>query len=186
MEFAGIGGQTTSFRVQARGRWFVPLLQLGSLGPLVFSTGGRIGWGIGEEGISGREIPLIDRYFPGGINSVRGYEVRTLGPREDVFGPQGEYRGSEPVGGTNQLIVQSEFIIPLVPQLGLRGVIFFDLGNAWLQRDGIDVGNLRYSVGGGVRWLSPFGPLRIEFGVPLNLGPNEEKEGILFSFGAPL
>ena len=186
LEFAGVGGDTSYFRAEARARWFIPVLQVGSLGPLVFSTGGRIGWGIGEEGVSGYEIPLIDRYFPGGINSVRGYEVRTLGPREDVYGPLGEYLGSEPIGGTNQLIVQSEFIIPLVPQLGLRGVVFFDLGNAWLQKDGIDVGNLRYSVGGGVRWLSPFGPLRIEFGVPLNLGPNEEKEGILFSFGAPL
>ncbi|MEO2167608.1 MAG: outer membrane protein assembly factor BamA [bacterium] len=186
LEFAGIGGNTAYVRAEARARWFIPVLQVGSLGPLVFSTGGRFGWGIGEDGISGREIPLIERYFPGGINSVRGFEVRTLGPREDAYGPQGEYLGSEPVGGTNQLIVQSEFIIPLVPQLGLRGVIFFDMGNAWLQQDGIDFGNLRYSVGGGVRWLSPFGPLRIEFGVPLNLGPNEESEGILFSFGAPL
>jgi outer membrane protein insertion porin family len=65
-------------------------------------------------------------------------------------------------------------------------VVFFDMGNAWLQKDGIDFGDLRYSVGGGVRWLSPFGPLRIEFGVPLNLGEFEQKEGILFSFGAPL
>ncbi|MFP6662951.1 MAG: outer membrane protein assembly factor BamA [Deltaproteobacteria bacterium] len=185
-EFAGIGGNTTYFRAEMRARWFIPLLQVGSLGPLVFSTGGRFGWGIGEDGLSGREIPLIERYFPGGINSVRGFEVRTLGPRENVYGTQGGYLGSEPIGGTNQLIVQSEFIIPLVPQLGLRGVIFFDMGNAWLQRDGIDFGNLRYSVGGGVRWLSPFGPLRIELGVPLNLGPNEESEGILFSFGAPL
>ena len=186
LEFAGIGGDTTYFRAEARARWFIPVVELGALGPLVFSSGGRIGWGIGQAGVSGREIPLIERYFPGGINSVRGYQVRTLGPREDVFGPQGQFLGSEPVGGTNQLIVQSEFIIPLVPQLGLRGVVFFDMGNAWLQKDGIDVGNLRYSVGGGVRWLSPFGPLRIEFGVPLNLGEYERKEGILFSFGAPL
>jgi outer membrane protein insertion porin family len=186
LEFAGIGGDTTYFRAEARARWFIPILEVGSLGPLVFSSGGRIGWGIGEAGVSGREIPLIERYFPGGINSVRGYQVRTLGPREEVFGPQGQSLGYEPVGGTNQLIVQSEFIIPLVPQLGLRGVVFFDMGNAWLQKDGIDFGDLRYSVGGGVRWLSPFGPLRIEFGVPLNLGEFEQKEGILFSFGAPL
>ena len=70
--------------------------------------------------------------------------------------------------------------------MGLRGVAFFDLGNAWLQEDGIDVGNLRYSTGLGIRWLSPFGPLRIEFGVPLNAKPEEEKQPIQFSFGAPL
>ena len=50
----------------------------------------------------------------------------------------------------------------------------------------IDVGNLRYSVGGGVRWLSPFGPLRLELGVPLNRKGDEKQQLFQFSFGAPL
>jgi outer membrane protein insertion porin family len=110
----------------------------------------------------------VQRYFPGGINTVRGFETRSLGPRENAFDPQGNIVNNQAVGGTNELILQNEFIFPIVQQLGLRGVVFFDAGNAWFQRDGIDVGNLRYSVGGGVRWLSPFGPLRLELGVPLN------------------
>lgn len=185
-EVAGLGGETRFLKFSARGRWFVPVYRIPGIGPLVFSSGGRFAWGLGEEGISGKELPLIDRYFPGGINTVRGYEIRSLGPRESTFNPQGQEINNQPVGGTNQLIVQSEFIFPLFQEVGLRGVAFFDLGNAWLQEDGIDIGNLRYSTGLGIRWLSPFGPLRIEFGVPLNPKENEEKQPIQFSFGAPL
>jgi outer membrane protein insertion porin family len=186
LEFAGLGGSTSFIRVEGRGRWFFPIYRIRDFGTFVFSSGGTIAYGEGESGLSGKELPLIERYFPGGINTVRGYETRTLGPRENVFDPQGNIINSEPIGGTNELVVQNEIIFPIVQQLGLRGVVFFDLGNAWLQQDGIDVGDLRYAVGGGVRWLSPFGPLRVEFGVPLNIKPGERKSSILFSFGAPL
>lgn len=185
-EIAGLGGETRFLKFSARGRWFVPVYRIPGVGPLVFSSGGRLNWGLGEQGISGKELPLIDRYFPGGINTVRGYEIRSLGPRESTFNPQGQEINNQPIGGTNQLVVQTEIIFPLFQEVGLRGVAFFDLGNAWLQEDGIDVGNLRYSTGLGIRWLSPFGPLRIEFGVPLNPKPEEEKQPIQFSFGAPL
>lgn len=185
-EIAGLGGETKFLKFSARGRWFVPVYRIPGIGPLVFSTGGRLNWGLGEEGISGKELPLIDRYFPGGINTVRGYEIRSLGPRESTFNPQGQEINNQPIGGTNQLVLQTEFIFPLFQEVGLRGVAFFDLGNAWLQEDGIDLGNLRYSTGLGIRWLSPFGPLRIEFGVPLNAKKDEEKQPIQFSFGAPL
>ena len=185
-EIAGLGGETKFLKLQGRGRWFVPVYTIPGIGPLVFSSGGRIAWGKGEQGISGKELPLIDRYFPGGINTVRGYEIRSLGPRENTFNPQGQVINNQPIGGTNQLIVQTELIFPLFQEVGLRGVAFFDLGNAWLQEDGIDVGNLRYSTGVGIRWLSPFGPLRIEFGIPLNKKDNEETQPIQFSFGAPL
>ena len=185
-EVAGLGGDTRFLKLEGRGRWFVPVWEIPGIGPLVFSSGGRIAWGLGDSGLSGKELPLIDRYFPGGINTVRGYEIRSLGPRENTFNPQGQIINNQPIGGTNQLVVQSEFIFPLYQEVGLRGVAFFDLGNAWLQEDGIDVGNLRYSTGVGIRWLSPFGPLRIEFGIPLNKKENEETQPIQFSFGAPL
>jgi len=186
VEFAGLGGDTKFVLVEARGRWFVPIYRIPGFGPLVYSSGGTIAYGIGEEGLSGHEIPLVQRYFPGGINTVRGFETRSLGPRENAFDPQGNIVNNQAVGGTNELIAQNEFIFPIVQQLGLRGVVFFDAGNAWFQRDGLDIGNLRYSVGGGVRWLSPFGPLRLELGVPLNRKGDEEQQLFQFSFGAPL
>lgn len=186
VELAMLGGSTNFYRVEGRGRWFFPVYRIPDFGPIVFSTGGTVAYGEGESGLSGREIPLIERYFPGGINTVRGYETRTLGPRENTFDGQGNIINSEPIGGTNEFVSQNEFIFPIVQSLGLRGVVFFDAGNAFLQKDGIDFGNLRYGVGAGVRWLSPFGPLRIEYGVPLNISDGERKSSILFSFGAPL
>ncbi|MBM4268647.1 MAG: outer membrane protein assembly factor BamA [Deltaproteobacteria bacterium] len=185
-EVAGLGGNTRFLKFTARGRWFVPVYEIPNFGPLIFSSGGRLAWGLGEDGLSGKELPLIDRYFPGGINTIRGFETRSLGPRENTFNPQGAIINNQPVGGTNELIVQTELIFPIFQEVGLRGVVFFDLGNAFLQEDGIDLGNLRYSTGVGLRWLSPFGPLRIEFGIPLNEEGDEETEPIQFSFGAPL
>ncbi len=186
LEFAGLGGDTRYILFQGRGRWFFPLYRLPGFGTFVYSVGGTLIWGRGEEGLSEREIPLVQRAFPGGINTVRGFRTRSLGPREDAFDPQGNVINNEAVGGSNELVVQNEFIFPIVQQLGLRGVVFFDAGNAWRQRDGIDVGNLRYSFGAGIRWLSPFGPLRLELGIPLNRKGDEEKQLFQFSFGAPL
>lgn len=186
LEFAGLGGDTRYILFQGRGRWFFPVYRLPGFGTFVYSVGGTLIWGRGEEGLSEREIPLVQRAFPGGINTVRGFRTRSLGPREDAFDPQGNVINNEAVGGTNELVVQNEFIFPIVQQLGLRGVVFFDAGNAWRQRDGIDVGNLRYSFGAGIRWLSPFGPLRLELGIPLNRKRDEEKQLFQFSFGAPL
>ena len=117
----------------------------------------------------GDELPLFERYFPGGINSIRGFKTRTLGPRETGVRPAGRRSiNTDPIGGSQQLIVNNEIIFPIVAALGLKGVVFFDAGNAWLDSDGMDVGDLRYAAGAGVRWLSPLGPLRIEFGIPLN------------------
>ena len=155
-------------------------------GIFVFSIGGTIAYGKGEAGLSGNELPLVQRFFPGGINTVRGYNMRTLGPRQDSYNPQGIVINNRPIGGTNELVVQNEIIFPIFQPMGIRGVVFFDAGNSFLQAQGIDFGDLRYGVGAGIRWLSPFGPLRIEYGIPLNIQDNESKSAVMFSFGAPL
>jgi len=83
------------------------------------------------------------------------------------------------------LVVNNELILPLVPDAGIKGVLFFDTGNAFSAQNGIDFGDLRYAVGWGLRWLSPFGPLRIEVGYPLDPRKGESSSVVLFSFGAP-
>jgi outer membrane protein insertion porin family len=185
-ELAGLGGDQKYYLVSGRTRVYVPLYRVREFGTFVYSIGGTIAYGEGEAGQSGHELPLVQRFFPGGINTVRGFETRTLGPRQDSFDPQGNIINNKPIGGTNELIVQNEIIFPLIQAIGLRGVVFFDTGNAFLQQQGIDVGDLRYAVGAGIRWLSPFGPLRIEYGIPLNIKDDEKKSSILFSFGSPL
>jgi len=186
VQFAGIGAGQNFFVVEGRSRWFYPFYKSPTFGTFVVSTGGRFGWGVGEEGRSGHEIPLFDRFFPGGINSLRGFAARTIGPREPVFDLANNVIDTTPVGGSSQLILTNELIFPIVEQLGLRGVLFFDAGNAWTEPQGLHVSSLRYDVGWGVRWFSPIGPLRIELGYPLNKKRQDRTNVFQFSFGAPL
>jgi outer membrane protein insertion porin family len=128
---------------------------------------------------------LFERYFPGGINSVRGFEVRTLGPQVPVFDNRGRLIRLDTIGGSQQFISNTEVIFPIVEQLGLRGVVFFDAGDAFTVSQGIPFDELRLAFGAGIRWLSPIGPLRIELGVPINRRSNDKSTAINFSFGAP-
>jgi outer membrane protein insertion porin family len=186
VEYAGLGGESDFVKADARMRFFWPIYRSPAIGTFVYSIGGTIGFGRGDRGNSGDELPLYERYFPGGINSVRGFATRTLGPREPIRDAQGREIDTDPIGGSQQLVVNNEIIFPIVEPLGLKGVVFFDVGNAWLADDGYDLGDLRYAVGGGVRWLSPLGPIRIEIGIPLNKEKGEKESLILFSFGSPL
>ncbi len=186
VEYAGLGGESRYVKVDLRARAYWPIYRSNQLGTFAYSLGGALGYGLGNRGTSGNELPLFERYFPGGINSIRGYQTRTLGPREFVRNAQGQDAQSDPIGGSRQLVINNEIIFPIVEPLGLKGVVFVDVGNAWLDSDGYDLGNLRYAAGGGLRWQSPLGPIRIELGVPLNKHRHEKSSLVLFSFGAPL
>jgi len=89
------------------------------------------------------------------------------------------------VGGSEQLIFNNEFIFPIVEQIGLKGVVFFDAGEAYSASEGIRFNDMRTATGFGVRWLSPIGPLRLEIGFPLNPRVGDDTKAILFSFGGP-
>ncbi len=198
LEFAGIGGDSNFIKLESRARWYIPIWRSETFGEFTFSTGWNFGYGWGYAGEN--ELPLFERYFPGGINSVRGYEVRSLGPRvpvRDQFLEDGTACPDERkecgrvirtdvIGGSSQLIFNNEIIFPLVQSLGLKGVVFFDAGNAFSAARGMDMNELRTSVGAGIRWLSPIGPLRIEVGFPLNDRDGDDTEMIQFSFGGGL
>jgi outer membrane protein insertion porin family len=186
VEYAGLGGDSEFIKIDAKTRHYWPIYRSPSWGTFVYSIGGQFGYGRGFAGVIDHELPLYERYFPGGINSVRGFKTRTLGPREAVFEPQGNEINTDPIGGSRQLIVNNEIIFPIVEPLGLKGVVFFDAGNSFLDSDGWDVGDLRYAAGAGLRWQSPLGPIRIEFGFPLNKKSDDKTSVVLFSFGAPL
>ncbi|HXC52645.1 MAG TPA: outer membrane protein assembly factor BamA [Candidatus Limnocylindrales bacterium] len=185
-EFAGLGGENEFTKFDVSSRWYFPFYKAESGWRLVYAIAGTFGYGVGNGGLKGEDLPLSERYFPGGINTVRGFQSRTLGPREDFCDhPNGvECRSSE-IGGSSQLIVNNEIIFPIIPDAGVKGVVFFDAGNAWKHDEGIDLGDLRLATGVGLRWLSPFGPLRIEIGFPLNEKHDDETSLVLFSFGTP-
>jgi outer membrane protein insertion porin family len=138
--------------------------------------GGTLGYGFGfnQPSADKNELPLFERYFPGGINSVRGFQDRSLGPKED----------GDVVGGDKQAIANVEIHFPVAEQFGLRGLAFFDIGQAFKESSSWNFSDFRRSVGFGARWMSPFGPLRVELGFPLNKQPGDETSVLGFSVGS--
>ena len=130
IEIAGLGGDSDYINAQSRARWYIPVWQIPKLGPLTFATGWNFGYGFGYGDED--ELPLFERYFPGGINSLRGFEVRSLGPRVDVFeqgkgdnancpfGPNscGRLLRRDVIGGSQQLVFNNELIFPIVKRSG--------------------------------------------------------------------
>jgi len=185
-EFAGLGGDTEFIKLDASGRWYWPVFKMpGSSRSLLYSLGASIGYGWGESGRSGEDLPVFDRYFPGGMNSHRAFDARDMGPTQEVCDEFGDRCDREEIGGSAELILNNEIIVPIVPDAGVNLVLWFDIGQAYLKDDAYDLGDLEYGIGPEVRWLSPFGPLRISYGWNLFPEGGEDKSIVLFSFGSP-
>ncbi len=116
-------------------------------------------------------IPVYQRFYLGGINSLRG--LRYVGPTDPVTG--------DVTGGTTMLNFNAEYVFPLIKNAGMKGVIFYDTGNAW--DSGYHLDDLRKTTGAGVRWYSPIGPLRLEWGYVLDPKNNEPTSRWEFSMG---
>jgi outer membrane protein insertion porin family len=124
--------------------------------------------------LEGGAYPIFKNYYAGGINSVRGYETASLGPR-DAYG--------NPTGGQSKVTGSVEFIFPLPgADQTIRGFLFSDAGNVWAES--IDLAGLRYSAGIGLNWLSPLGPFKLSLGVPLNKQPGDRLQKFQFQIGS--
>jgi outer membrane protein insertion porin family len=179
-----LGGEFNFVESNFNVRFFQPVIP--NSDALVFrfnSTAGFI-WST-----DGRVIPWVHRYRAGGINSVRGYNWFSLGPSLRVPNTEDPIHADDDiiVGGTQTWINNVELEAPLVRQAGILGVVFFDAGNAfgdpWGQ-GGIDPRDLRFSFGAGVRWRSPIGPLRFEYGFPIQPEEGERTSVFDFSIGS--
>jgi len=126
------------------------------------------------------EYPFFRNYFVGGVNSVRGYSNGSLGPTGTQISTGQEFS----VGGSRKFVTNAELFFP-VPFIGksnqFRMSAFFDAGNVFDDR--YDLGELRYSAGLGVSWISPFGPLKLVFAKALNEEETDDTESIQFQFG---
>jgi outer membrane protein insertion porin family len=176
VKLAGLGGDSRFIKTDLGARWYYPLFKDPNWGgSYVLALGGALGYGVGyaKTSSNGHDLPLFERYFPGGINSVRGFADRSLGPKED----------GDVVGGDKQAIMNVELLFPIAEQYGLRGLAFFDVGQAFASSQSISWGEFRRSVGFGARWVSPFGPLRVELGFPLNKKSGDDTSVLGFSAG---
>lgn len=144
---------------------------------------------------NGKEPPFNELFLLGGPYSLRGYQffrvgktrfsskryndLITLGLSPDLA----NRRANVPFGGKQQLIYQTEFEFPLIAEVGIKGVTFFDIGQA---DDSITGDNFYSDVGFGFRWFSPIGPLRFEWGFPLKpLEISDDPVVFEFSIGGP-
>ncbi|HET7755142.1 MAG TPA: outer membrane protein assembly factor BamA, partial [Anaeromyxobacteraceae bacterium] len=151
-------------------RFYRPIIW-GFIGRLKLSTGYIREWD------SAHPIPISELYYLGGINSVRGYRMLSIAPRVTAaVEPRGDAAtGLISVGGDKQLTLNMEIEFPIMDKVGIRGVVFHDLGNAFRPGKYTDPEvplSLYRSVGFGLRWFSPIGPLRFEWGFPLNRRKN--------------
>ncbi|MFZ5451955.1 MAG: autotransporter assembly complex protein TamA [Thermodesulfobacteriota bacterium] len=120
-----------------------------------------------------REIPLFRRFFCGGYNSVRGYRLYYLGPR-DIAG--------DPIGGDALMEGSGELRFPIYKEL--RGVAFLDFGNVYPKIHNLDPGQFKYAAGAGLRYRTPIGPVGIDLAFPLNpIDPGSDKFQIHFTIG---
>ena len=180
VEFAGLGGTERFVRYIIDHRHFWPF-PWGT----VFSAHGSIGY-IGTVGSN--EIPIDERFFLGGIQTLRGFKTREVGPRvrretSSVDPVTGAVTATgedfDYIGGNKDAYFNLEYFFPLAKDLGLKGLVFFDTGNAW--GEGQDYfSDMRMSAGAGIRWFSPLGPLRLEWGK--NLSPKEGEKSSQFEF----
>jgi len=153
-------------RYSADLRYYQPIA-LGLVGRVRINGGIIGGWD------SSHPVPVSELYYVGGIQSVRGYRIFSIAPTRDVPREPGPAAPTVAlaVGGHSQLIANFELEMPLVEKMGIRAVAFYDLGNAFAEntfRDPKVPYSLYKSWGLGLRWFSPLGPLRFEWGFPLN------------------
>jgi outer membrane protein insertion porin family len=196
---AGLGSTNEFLRNRFTGRFYYPLgagfvLKLNTEAGLVTSP-------------SADGVPIFARFFLGGIVDVRGFRFRSLGPRAPLT--ESTDPNSVPIvnganiGGNLMFYDNLELEFPILEDVGIRGVLFTDAGNAW-NLEGVycqagasplydevnpcfnfpnDLLNLRTSYGFGLRWFSPLGPLRFEYGFPFAPLPYEETRRFEFTIG---
>ncbi len=151
VEYAGFGGDIGFTKYTANSGWYIPLFK--DLTGFVHAKGGYV-----RENSDGK-LPDYERFFLGGINSLRGFDWEDLAPKDE---------DGNSIGGDKFVQFNIELLIPLFKDAGIVGVIFFDTGDVYNNDENIDLGELRESAGFGFRWYSPIGPIRLEYGYILD------------------
>jgi outer membrane protein insertion porin family len=170
LEYAGgpLGGTNYFTRLIGNSAWYIPLSEntvaviRGQMGYMTENSGGR--------------LPLYEKFYMGGIDSMRAWAFREVAPVDPATGDR--------IGGEYLALLNLEYRFPLFKKVGVQGVVFMDIGNVWAKSQGFDFGDLRYDAGAGIRWYSPVGPFRLEWGYNLDPRRGERSSNWNFSVGA--
>jgi outer membrane protein insertion porin family len=161
-EFAGLGGDIGFTKYIAETGWYIPLFW-----DVVGVAHAKAGY---VTDIKKKVLPDYEKFYLGGIGSLRGFERDDLAPKDD--------EGAS-VGGDAFVQFNFELVFPIIKDVGIHAVTFFDTGRVYKERDDIefDPSDLRQSAGGGIRWLSPVGPIDIEYGYILDQKDSDHGPG---------
>jgi outer membrane protein insertion porin family len=169
VDFTGgvLGGDAEFIKYIFNSSWYHPLFW-----KFVGFLHGKVGY---IQEIGDGLIPIYDRFFLGGINSLRAFNAGDVSPRDPDSGDR--------IGGNKMVLFNAEVLFPLAEDKGVRGVLFFDVGNAYDDGEDINLDNIKSNVGAGIRWHSPMGPLRLEWGYNLDPAPDDDTSNWQFSMG---
>ena len=164
IQLAGLGGDNRYYRAIGNTTWYFALPA-----EMTGFVRGRFGFG---DGFGDNVLPASERFFLGGVTTIRGFEFRDIGPEDDA---------GNPLGGTSF----AQFNIEIGRSLGtvLRVVAFVDAGNVYGADNDFDIGNVRRSAGLGVRIVTPIGPIRLDYGFKLDKRPGESSGRLGFLLG---
>ncbi len=160
VEYAGLGGDINFMKYTGELGFYFPLAKW-----LVLFLHGEGGYVTNEDDDL---LPDYERYYLGGINSLRGFEHRAIHAEDE--------EGLE-IGGEKYVQGNVELIFPLLKAANINGLLFYDTGDVYGEDQDIELGELRQSAGYGIRWFSPIGPIRLERGHILDPEEDEDSSG---------
>lgn len=165
-------GELEYLRLSYGHQWFYPISK-----KITYAVNTEVGYG---AGVSGKDYPVIKNFYVGGIGSVRGFTPSSIGPRAT----QGS--STVAVGGNRKFVVNNEFLFPLpgtAQDRTIRLFTYLDAGSVWGANDSLSSQPLRASVGAGIGWLSPVGPLKLSIGQAIRKETNDTTQRFQFQIG---
>ncbi len=171
-----LGGERDYWKLELSSAWYFRGFRKGHVLELV----GRAGV---ADGLNGDTVPFYDRYYLGGLYSLRGFKYRSISPRE--LNPTTGGFFSEPIGGNTYWFASAEYSIPIVQKENLGGVrfaVFYDIGNVQSDSFAFKLSNFSDNWGIGLRLNLPIGPLRLDYGIPIHHDQFNDSSG-RFQFG---
>ncbi len=160
-----LSGDKDFYRVTTRNSYDIPL-KLGSVLEFRLQTGIVNAYGDSEK------VPIFERFFAGGARTIRGYNERKVGPLDAVT--------EDPLGGEAMLVGNIEYTVPIMDFL--KAAAFYDIGSVWQEIGDFASGNFKSGIGGGLRVKTPVGPINLDYGIPLNDEPGEDRRSGKFYF----
>jgi outer membrane protein insertion porin family len=163
-------GDVNYVKATAQYQQYIPLNKQFTL-----AFNGEVNWG---KGLGSKPFPVFKNSYSGGLGSVRGFEASSLGPLDEAT--------KTALGGSKKITFNTEFITPF-PGAGndksLRLYAFFDAGNVYGYNEPVVLSQIRTSVGVGISWLSPIGPLRIAYAKPIKTFAGDKIQKFQFQIG---